>query len=439
MWYDSEAAYHIHPIASSLQSAASESGPRFFALNLLRLTGEPQGVCFYKYNPDFLDTMNRFLLLILVSAPLFCCAQQPAIDTLHWSATRRLQLSDFHAPKQPGLGGSEFYYQLGYDVRPTVIGTSPAIDAYCLMFRNLSWVSETARNERTLAYNQVLFDLVEIHARQMKAKLIALKADRRFKQQAKQIEYLTNAELGAEVNLFRSETGGGDDVDVLRRWQQQVVQRLYDVPDMVTTFQPAQIGLGIQAGGSIIAATGALTKTLPTSAGMLYGIDVAIGRTVVLLSLGLHNATLHKGFIDQSQEWQEGMRVKPVLVDVGFGHTLHDGFRTRLIPFVGYRLLSMSPRDRRDNRYEGFSLLSHMPTAGLIWDIKFGSNADRPDRVEDHFWFVRTKLSISPVLAPKYLSGGLLNLQLSIGGFGRPRKVTYKPDRTTIMLPGGAL
>ncbi|WP_245826341.1 hypothetical protein [Spirosoma rigui] len=403
------------------------------------MTGEQQGVFVHQHIPDFLATMNRFLLLLLVSAPLLGYAQQPAIDTLHWSATRRLQLSDFHAPRQPGLGGSEFYYQLGYDVRPTVIGTSPAIDAYCLMFRNLSWVSETARNERTLAYNQVLFDLVEIHARQMKAKLIALKADRRFKQQAKQIEYLTNAELGAEVNRFRSETGGGDDVDVLRRWQQQVVQRLFDVPDMVTTFQPARVGVGIQVGGSVLVPTGALTKTLDTPVGMLYGLDVALGRTVVLLHLALHDATISKGFTDQNQEWQEGMRVRPVLLDAGLGHTLHDGARTRLIPFVGYRLLSMSPRDRKDNRYQGFSLLSHMPTAGLIWDIKFGSNADHPDRVEDHFWFLRTKLSISPVLAPKYLSGGLLNLQLSLGGFGRPRKVTYKPDRTTIMLPGGAL
>jgi hypothetical protein len=424
---------------TSFQSAASETGPRFFALNLLRLTGKPQGTSFDQHTPDILATMNRFLLLILVLTPLLCFAQQPAIDTLHWSATRRLQLSDFHAPKQPGLGGSEFYYQLGYDVRPTVIGTSPAIDAYCLMFRNLSWVSETARNERTLAYNQVLFDLVEIHARQMKAKLIALKADRRFKQQAKQIEYLTNAELGAEVNLFRSETGGGDDVDILRRWQQQVVQRLYDVPDMVTTFQPARIGLGIQAGGSVLLPTGALTKTLATPAGMVFGVDVAINRTIVLFHLGLHNARLNKGFIDQNHEWQEGMRVKPTLLDVGFGHMLHDGPHARLIPFVGYRLLSMSPRDQKDNRYEGFSILSHMPTAGLIWDVKFGSNADHPDRVEDHFWFVRTKLSISPVLAPKHLSGSLLNLQLSIGGFGRPRKVTYKPDRTTILLPASSL
>ncbi|MBC3786462.1 hypothetical protein [Spirosoma utsteinense] len=383
--------------------------------------------------------MNRLLLLLSVLFPLLCPAQQAEIDTLHWSANRRLQLSDFHAPKQPGLGGSEFYYQIGYDVRPTVIGTLPAIDAYCLMFRNLSWVSETAHNERTLAYNQVLFDLVEIYARQMKAKLIALKADRRFKQQAKQIEYLTNAELGAEVNRFRSETGGGDDLEVLKRWQRQVIQRLYEVPDLVTNFQPAKVGLGLSVGGSTLIPTGNLMQTLPRQVGLLYGVDVAVGRTLLLLNLGLHNTSLRKGFTDQNQEWPYGIHVRSSLIDLGFGRIIYDSPHTRLAPFVGYRLLNLLPRDRKDDRYKGFSLASHMPTAGVIWDLKFGGNISQPDRVEDHFWFVRTKLSVSPVLAPKSLSGGLLNLQISVGGFGRPRRVNYRPERTTIVLPGNLM
>lgn len=382
---------------------------------------------------------SPLLLLLLVLSPLLCPAQQTAIDTLHWSATRRLQLSDFHAPKQSGLGGSEFYYQIGYDVRPTLPGNPPAIDAYCLMFRNLSRVSETANNERTLAYNQVLFDLVEIYARQMKAQLIALKADRRFKPQAKQIEYLTNAKLGAEVNQFRSETGGGDDLVVLQRWQRQVIQRLYDVPDLVTTFRPAKVGLGVLVGGSILAPTGGLTQILPTQPGLLYGVDLAIGRTTVLLQLSRHSTTLRAGFTDHDQEWTDGMRVQTTLVDVGFGRTLYDGPRNRLLPFIGYRLLDLSPRDRNDERYKGVSLTGHTPTAGLIWDVKFGSNSARPDRVVDRFGFVRTKLSVSPVLTPKSLSGGLINLQISVGGFGRPRRVYYQPERTTILLPGNAI
>lgn len=383
--------------------------------------------------------MKRLLLLCLVLSPLLCLSQETAIDTLHWSASRRLQLSDFHAPKQPGLGGSEFYYQIGYDVHPAAIGSQPAIDAYCLMFRNLSRVSETASNERTLAYNQVLFDLVEIYARQMKAQLIALKADRRFKQRAKQIEYVTNAELGAEVNRFRSETAGGDDPEALQRWQRQVVQRLYDVPNLVTTFWPAKVGLGISVGGSVQVPTGELAQTLPALPGLAYGLDIAIGRTLLLLQVGMHNANLRQAFTDRNQEWPAGLGIRPNLFDVGFGRAVYDDTRNRLIPFVGYRLLNLRPRDHNDERYKGFTLASHMPTVGLIWDVKFVNNMTQSDRVYDRFCFVRTKLSISPLLTPRPLAGGLFNLQISVGGFGRPRKVSYKPERTTILLPATSI
>lgn len=380
--------------------------------------------------------MNRLLLFLLLSS-LSGSAQ--VIDTLHWDANRRLQLSDFHSPTQPGLGGSEFYYQIGYEVRPTSIWSQPAIDAFCLMFRNLSWVSETARNERTLAYNQVLFDLVEVHTRLMKAKLIALRADRKFKQQAKQIEYLTNAELGAEVNRFRAESGGGDDLPVLQRWQRQVVQRLYDTPDLVTTYQSSKLGYGLFIGGGSVLPTGPLAQTLNLSTGLVFGIDIALRRTMLLLHPTLSNGTLKSEFSHRNQIWETGMSVRPTLLEVGLGRIITDSPRNRVIPYVGYRLLDLHPRDRTDERYKGFSLLDHSPTVGLIVDFKLGDNTRKPDRSEESFWFVRTKVSYSPILGTKSYSGGLLNLQIGVGGFGRARRVKYQPERTVIPLPGNLI
>ncbi|MFD2570001.1 hypothetical protein ACFSUS_05105 [Spirosoma soli] len=378
--------------------------------------------------------MNRLLLLLMLS-PLLCLAQQATIDTLHWSATRRLQLSDFHSPTQPGLGGSEFYYQIGYEVRPTSLGSQHAIDAFCLMFRNTSWVSETARNERTLAYNQVLFDLVEVHTRQMKAKLIALGTDRQFKNKAKQIEYLTNAELGAEVNRFRAETGGGDDLPALQRWQRQVVQRLYSTPDLITTYRSSKVGYGIFLGAGAALSTGPLAQTLGTSAGAALGIDIAVGRTMFLLYPTLYNGTIRSGFSYKNQSWETGMRVSPTLVEIGFGRVAYDSPRTRLIPYIGYRLLNLLPGDRNDERYKDFSLQNHAPDIGVLFDIKLGDNTDKPDQSEDNFWFVRTKISYSPMLDSKPFSGGLINLQIGLGGFGRIRKVSYRPEPTVIVLP----
>ncbi|GAB3951340.1 hypothetical protein GCM10028805_31260 [Spirosoma harenae] len=361
---------------------------------------------------------------------------QVTIDTLHWSATRRLQLSDFHSPTQPGLGGSEFYYQIGYEARPTSLWGQPAIEAFCLMFRNLSWVSETARNERTLAYNQVLFDLVEVHTRQMKAKLIAIGADRHFKQQARQIEYLTNSELGAEVNLFRSETGGGDDLEALQRWENQVLQRLHDTPDLIPVYRSSKIGYGVFFGGGGVVATGTLAQTLNTVAGAVFGIDIAYRRTMLLLHPTLYNGTLRNGFSHQNQTWEKDMPISPMLFEAGLGHIIHDSPRTRLIPYLGYLLFDLSPRDRKDERYKGLSLISHAPTAGLMFDIKLGNNTPKPDRSEASFWFIRTKISYSHILDDTPFSGGMINLQIGLGGFGRTRRVSYHPEHTTIAIPG---
>ena len=376
----------------------------------------------------------KSLLLVLLLSPLAVLGQV-TIDTLHWSATRRLQLSDFHSPTQPGLGGSEFYYQIGYEVHPTALFGQPVIESFCLMFRNMSWVSKTAQNDRTLVYNQVLFDLVEVHTRQMKAKLIALGFSRRFKQQARQIEYLTNSELGDEVNRFRAETGGGDDVSALERWEKQIVQRLHDVPDLVTTYHSSKIGFGLFVGGGGILATGPLAQTFSPAGGIAFGIDIALRQTILMVHPTLYNGTLRAGFSHQNQTWDKDLPVRPRLLEVGLGQVVHNGPRTRLTPYVGYLLLDLTPRDRNDERYKDLSLVSHMPTAGVVLDFKLGDNSRKSDHSDDSFLFIRTKISYSPLLNAKPFSGGLLNLQVGFGGFGRTRKVNYLPYHTTIDLP----
>ncbi|MBD2702907.1 hypothetical protein IC229_19835 [Spirosoma sp. BT702] len=378
------------------------------------------------------------LLLVLLLLPYLGSAQA-TIDTLHWSATRRLQLSDFRSPTQPGLGGSEFYYQIGYEARTLSTWGAPAIESFCLMFRNLSWVSETARHERTLAYNQVLFDLVEVHTRLMKAKLVALGADRRFKQQAKQIEYMTNSELGGEVNRFRAETGGGDDVTELKRWQQQVVQRLYDTPDLVTTYHTSKVGYGFFFGGGLMQPMGPISQAFTPSGGVVFGIDVALRRTIIMLHPTLYNGSIRAGFDYQNHTWESGMAVTPMLFEAGIGQIVSDAPRIRVIPYLGYRLLALAPTDRKDERYKGFSLTDYAPTGGLVLDIKLGDNTPKYDRAEANFWFIRTKLSYSPMLDTKPFAGGFINLQIGLGGFGRIRRVGYRPEPTTITLPDGQI
>lgn len=375
--------------------------------------------------------MNR-LLLVLLLLPLACPAQV-VIDTLHWSATRRLQLSDFHSSAQPGLGGSDFHYQISYEVRSSSAWGKPAVEAFCLMFRNLSWLSETARNERTLTYNQLLFDLVEIHTRQMKARLIDLPIDRTFKEKAKQIEYSTNSELGAEVNRFRAETGGGDEQEAMQRWQQLVLQRLYNTPELKTVYHASTVGIGLFAGAGMAPTVGPVSQVIGPTAGIVMGIDVSYRRALLMVHPTVYSGTLRESFSHLNQTWDQGMRISPLLLDVALGHTFRDTPRSRWIPYVGYRLLDLAPRDRNDERYKGLSLVSHAPTVGLLVDVKLGNNVPKADHSEASFWFIRIKAGYSPLLNTGTLTGGMFNLQLGIGGLGHTRKITYKPEPTVLM------
>ncbi len=259
--------------------------------------------------------------------------------------------------------------------------------------------------------------------------------DRRFKQRARQIEYLTNSELGDEVNRFRAETGGGDDVQALERWEKQIVQRLHDVPDLLTTYHSSKIGFGLFVGGGGILATGPLTQTFSPVGGIAFGIDIALRQTILMVHPTLYAGTLRAGFSHQNQTWDKDLPVRPRLLEVGLGQVVLDAPRTRLMPYVGYLLLDLAARDRNDERYKGLSLVSHMPTAGVVFDIKLGDKSRKPDHSDDSFLFVRTKVSYSPILNAKPFSGGLLNLQVGFGGFGRTRKVSYLPHHTTVALP----
>ena len=218
-----------------------------------------------------------------------------------------------------------------------------------------------------------------------------------------------------------------------------MVQRLHDTPDLVTIYRASKIGYGVFFGGGGILATGPLAQTIRSAGGVVFGIDIAFQRTMLMLHPTLYNGTLRQGFSHQNQTWEKDMPISPMLFEAGLGRIVHDGPRTRIIPYLGYLLFDLSPRDRKDERYQGLSLLSHAPTAGLAFDIKLGNNAPKNDRTEVSFWFIRTKLSYSPILDDKPFSGGLINLQIGLGGFGRIRKVGYKPEPTTITLPGSTI
>lgn len=372
--------------------------------------------------------MRSLSILLLLIARL-TYAQTP-IDTLHWQAGRRLQLADFHGPAQRGLGGSEFHYQLGYNMQPLLLSRQPAVDAYCLMFRNLSWVSETARNDRTLDYNQVLFDLVELYTRRLKTQLVALRPDRHFREKATRLDYETNAELGREVGQFRAETGGGDEVVPLRDWQQRVARQLGETPELRTVYRQSAVGYGIWVGLTGLLPVGAARQSLNVAPGLTYGLDMSYRQTMLFASMGLHRTSLKSTVNQSAHVWESGLPVRAVTLDLALGQVIAESANRRLIPFVGYRQLMITPQNRFDEPYKGYAMTYHLPVVGALLDLTFADNVRNRNRITNRRWFVRTRVSYSPLLTNETLTGGLLMVQVGVGSFGRLRRVSYQSITT---------
>jgi hypothetical protein len=371
----------------------------------------------------------RGLPVLLLLITRLTCAQTP-IDTLHWQANRRLQLTDFHGPAQRGLGGSEFHYQLGYNMQPLLLSRQPAVDAYCLMFRNLSWVSETARNDRTLDYNQVLFDLVELYTRRLKTQLVALRPDRHFREKATRLDYETNADLGREVGQFRAETGGGDEVVPLRDWQQRVARQLNETPELRTVYRQSALGYGIWGGLTGALPVGAAGQTLNAAPGLTYGLDIAYRQTMLFASMGLHRTSLRSTVNQSGHVWESGLSVRVATLDLALGHIVAESAYRRLVPFVGYRQLLITPQNRFDEQHQGYAMTYHLPVVGALLDLTFADNTRNQNRIDSRRWFIRTRVSYSPLLTDETLTGGLLMVQVGVGGFGRLRRVSYQSITT---------
>ncbi|UFH56847.1 hypothetical protein [Spirosoma sp. KNUC1025] len=210
---------------------------------------------------------------------------------------------------------------------------------------------------------------------------------------------------------------------------------MYEIPELVTTYRLSKFGYGMFLNGGLALPTGPLSQIIEPSAGLGVGIEVAYRQNLLMAQTTMFSSSIRSGFTYHNQAWEAGIPVMPLIGELAVGHILQSTPAGRIIPYVGYRYFSITPRDHQDERFRDFSLKSHAPEAGLIVDLKLMNNLHKTDRSEDNFLFLRAKVSYSPLLTPEPFSGGIINFQIGLSGFSRIRKVIYQPRRTSITLP----
>lgn len=153
-------------------------------------------------------------------------------DTLHWNESRRLTWADFkgEALEYTGFAGECFCMNLANFERPNFFSKT-TFTVISVFDRSKSWVSPKTKNGIGLLFFQTMFDLYELHARELRKELSGTKfgADPTAVFQEKYNTSMTA--LTNEYNEFRKETKLGQDSDALLRWARKVKEGLNSLND----------------------------------------------------------------------------------------------------------------------------------------------------------------------------------------------------------------
>ncbi len=168
---------------------------------------------------------------ILTSCTLSGALAQPTPDTLHWSAARPLQPSDFRMEPQAytGLAGESFCLLAANFAKPHAFARTNFV-VTASFDRAKSWIDPKAEQGDLLRYFQVLFDLGELQARRLKQELVE-HAPKLDPTQFMQDRYNSamNAMLEEQVR-FRKESRMGMDTAVVEQWYARVRAEIGELP-----------------------------------------------------------------------------------------------------------------------------------------------------------------------------------------------------------------
>ena len=357
-----------------------------------------------------LKTLIKFLSCFLLSSGLM--AQEYKKD---W-AQGKLSWNDFSESKRDN-GISEFRYFLGYNTGKQVFGDTSLkrTIAHGYMDKKQSWVNPDFRSDQNLRYNQVIFDLVEIHKRRLQHALDRINSQR----EVERTFNLIYNECNTEIDKFQRQSMDGNDLNSLILWEQKTARELANYPDeKIPEFETRNFGYALHAGFGSGFFTGSLGKHFTSPFNFQYGFDFAFKRSILFL-----NGTLAWGKAKSDfQNWDKGQQVTTAILNFSFGYALIDNTKIKLSPFVGWGVIELAGENKEDKE-NGLRITDHNLIFGINADYKLftrlklipNAYSGIKEKVETS---IRARLYITRANYYEDLNGYSINLTFGICGFG---------------------
>lgn len=281
-----------------------------------------------------------------------------------------LSWSDFQGTyKESDTLDSKLHYELGF-WRDKVKEGNVVTRVYktrATMNMRRSWVLAGSETDLLLLYNQVIFNIVELHRRSLQS---TLSFDNYYMNRRGFLEDW-NAKCRREIEQFQSESRYGRDEEVVRQWEEQTSLQIEEIPlVMIPPYTVSKFGIGMNAGLGMTAFTGTLSDHFTPSANFTFGFDVEYQSTILYLNMLLGVNRVTSEFNENGFRWPQDTGTLMAAVDFSLGQSFIDDDYNKWTPFVGLGILEFTvPRQNREdesNRMVGYGLLM-----GLNYEYKF--------------------------------------------------------------------
>ncbi|MCX2745431.1 hypothetical protein OO013_16245 [Mangrovivirga sp. M17] len=311
--------------------------------------------------------MKTTLLIFSFFVTLHCFGQS---DERQWEEGK-LTWNDFKGePFESSPSASELSYQLSYSTTKKRIGDTTFFFFQTRNYINpyISWVKESEKSDQLLRYNQVIFNILELHRRELQEELHRINntdlAENKFRTQYQKCNY--------EIKQFQHETNSGTDKSALVYWDKKITQKLKDNPfELIPEVSDRNFGYGINAGFGTGIMTGSISDFFSPTFNFVFGFDIAYKNTTLFLNGTLAGNRVKRDYTEDGFLWTKDLKTNVAIIDVSIGQTLIENSTHKLTPFAGLGILEFSVANNEGEAYEDHRIVNYGLIYGLNYDFKF--------------------------------------------------------------------
>lgn len=202
----------------------------------------------------------------------------------------------------------------------------------------LSFVHPNLQDANYLAYNQVIFNLLEISKRKLQKRLFNLATI--FEAQTLFMDI--QSELEKQIFDFQQASFDGLQNEVTKQWQATTEKELLETRSFfIPDYKKSNWTYGIYGGMDYGVYGDAYKDIFNSTLALAMGFEFSYKKLFLALNMSLTNSTLNKDLQDNTFLIPEGDKSTISLLNVSLGYPLYETNKFRILPFAGYGITAL--------------------------------------------------------------------------------------------------